>query len=191
MSTPYLITYIVLWLLVAVEAVGLLALYHHFAQMYLATREGRDSHGLPEGTKVARAFYRDLSGRRIALPARDRPQLLIFTEHVCPLCERLRPDIRAFAERSEVEIAVVCVGPLEEVRRWAQPLGKAVTTIPDPGGRIAARFKVGLSPFLIGMNAAGTVRARAIVNDVKGVEWAAERLSVSPIDITDDVVVMA
>ena len=45
MSGPLLGSYIALWILVAVLSVAVFALYHHFGQMYLNSREGRETQG--------------------------------------------------------------------------------------------------------------------------------------------------
>jgi hypothetical protein len=176
MSTPYLISYVFLWTLTCAMVVAVLALYHHFGQMYMSSREGRTVHGLDEGTEVAEQQYVDLAGRAVTLPRHGERSLVLFTDTVCKLCRNLRPDLAAFARRVDFHVSVVCVGTRNEVAEWAEPLDDALTVVPDRGAKISTRFKVGLSPFLILIGEDGKVRARGIVNDADGLNRAAERL---------------
>jgi hypothetical protein len=182
MSTPYLASYVFLWLLVVALAIGVFALYHHFGQMYLTSREGRARHGLAEGTLVKSRWRETVDGARVQIPTPGRLQLMIFTETVCPLRHRLQPDIRNLANRDDgIDVAVVCVGEVRDVQRWARDLRGEVTVIPDPGAALSVKYSVGLSPFVIAIGADQRVRARAIVNDAAGLDWAAERLLVTPL----------
>lgn len=176
MSTPYLVSYVFLWILTGAMVVAILALYHHFGQMYMSSREGRAVHGLAEGTEVAAHEYVDIAGRPTTIPRLGERSLVLFTDTVCPLCLNLRPDLAAFGRRVDFPVTVVCAGTHDQVAEWAEPLGDAVTVVPDRGATISSRFKVGLSPFLMLMGADGTVQARGIVNDVDGLNMAAERV---------------
>jgi len=83
---------IVLWMLVILEALALFALYQHFGEMYLTTREGRQSQGPSVGSPLKRVDATDISGVARGLPTQSRPAFLLFASTSCPLCERLRPD---------------------------------------------------------------------------------------------------
>ncbi len=178
MTTPYLVSYAVLWLLVVVLCVAVIALYQHFAQMYMTSREGRHAHGLAEGTRVVARTYNDRHGRPLQLPSPATPQVILFTDTTCPLCKKLLPELDSFAQRTRTSLALVCVGMQDDVARWAAPISsEEIIVVPDPKARISSEFRVAISPFLVAVDRSGTVRARGIVNDIEGLERAHEILS--------------
>lgn len=176
MSALFWTSYVVLWILVAIFAVALLALYHHFGEMYLNSREGRDRQGPDVGTVLGSAQLVGVDGGTIALPP-ARPALLLFMSTDCKLCGRLRDVIAEFAERhDELETLVVCAGQASQVREWAARIEGRLPVGIDPQHRLAARYKIGMTPFVVGARGDGTVVLRGLFNDIDGLELAAEQL---------------
>lgn len=176
MSELLLISHVVLWMAVLIETIALLALYHHFGEMYLNSREGRASQGPELGSRPKSVEVQDVSGVNVQLPASEVRSLIVFATTDCELCGKLREDLRHFAvNRPDVRPLVVCAGDEDEVSRWAGGLDEFVTVVPDRGHKIAARYGVGITPFCVGVDEGGTVLTKGIVNDLQGLESAADQ----------------
>jgi hypothetical protein len=174
MTGPLLASYIVLWLFVAVLVVAVVALYHHFAQMYLHSPDGRATQGPEEGRQLAALAASDLLDNELTLPG-HRPAIVIFSSVDCPLCGELRLMLSAFADGNpDLDLVVICAGEDAEVREWAAPIASPVRVVADARQRISARYSVGLIPFGMGVDAAGVVRAKGIVNAEDGLKVLAD-----------------
>jgi hypothetical protein len=173
-----LVSYIALWVLVLVQAVALFGLFHHFGEMYLSSRQGRAAQGPDVDALLTHLRARDLDERLIDLPLVGRKTLLVFADTGCGLCGRLRPDISSFAtDTPEVAVAVVCGGKLEAIREWSRPLAEGVMVLPDPSRRLAAQARIGITPFLVGVDESGRVRGKGIVNDREGLDAMSDGLT--------------
>jgi hypothetical protein len=169
MSGLLLLSYFALWVLVAVEAVAIFALYQHFGQMYLSSRDGRASQGPALGTNLKQMAAHDIYGQELSLPAIEAPSLILFASTTCSLCRKLLPDLDALVRtRSDFKALVVCAGNRDAVRSWAKGIDEGLAVIPDPGYAIAARYGVAFTPFCVACDEHGIVRAKGLVNDVGG-----------------------
>jgi hypothetical protein len=172
MNGWFLASYIALWVLVAVLAVALLALYNHFGQMYMSSREGRAAHGPAEGSALAPAEARDVLGTPVTIPVPGRDTLMVFTTTQCELCDELKPGLNRLARaHPECAVLVICGGEREPVERWGRDLPDPVL-VPDRTSHIAARYGIGLLPFLVMTSETGVVVTRGIVNSEQDLELA-------------------
>lgn len=170
----WLIRYIALWVVVVAQSVALLSLFHHFGQMYLNSREGRADHGPERDSQLARRIAQTLLGSEVAVPVAGRPGVVVFTHTDCELCRELRPALRDLALRhAEVNVSVICAGPENQVRQWAGDLIEVADVIPDRRGRISTAYRIGVTPFLVAVDAHGTVKGKGIVNNLDGLERVA------------------
>lgn len=173
--TLFEVSYAVLWILVLVLGAAVFALYHHFAELYLASREGRASQGPEVGSSINR--LRLAGGRDYELQL-GQPTLLLFTSTTCKICEKLRVDIGQFAaRRPDIAIDVLCAGSGREVSDWARALPSRVRVFGDRGYKVAATLGIGMTPFVVGVDAAGQVRVKGLVNEEFGLQWAADETS--------------
>lgn len=169
MNALFWFSYALLWGLLAIVSVSVFALYHHFGQMYLTSREGRENQGPAEGTALRRVEATDIDGVPVLLPPRGVPALLVFTSTTCPVCEAVRADlIRTTRDEPGVKVYVFCHGSTPAVREWAGELADVATVLADQRLRLTARYEVGVTPFGIAVGADGAVKARGIVNDGDG-----------------------
>lgn len=165
MSTLFWVSYALLWLLVAVLAVAVLALYHHFGQMYLNSRESRADPGPERGRPFTPDKAVDLAGNTVTLPLPDRPALVLFASTTCPICAQLRDHVaRISAERPDLPVVVFCEGTEAAVADWAGDLRDTTRVVADPRRRHAHRHDVAGTPVCVAVARDGTVRATAIVN---------------------------
>lgn len=157
-------------------AIALLALYHHFGEMYLNSREGRERQGPEVGKMLKRWTGLDIAGREWVLPARA-PSLMLFVSVDCKLCGRLRNGIAAFAtQHPDLAVTVLCDGQVSQVKSWAESLRGEVPVIADPLHRKATAYGVAMTPFVVGCDSDGVVVLRGLFNEIEGLELAAEQL---------------
>ncbi|MEN3358346.1 MAG: hypothetical protein V7637_2328 [Mycobacteriales bacterium] len=181
MSTPFLVSYVLLWVLVAGLFVGMLALYHHFGEMYLSSPQGRSAQGPDEGSTLKALEAHTVDATAVVLPV-DRPTLLLFVSTTCDVCKEVRTAVpRLVADHTDVSVVVVCAGRPAMVRAWAEPIAGLVPVIADPRSRISEQYQVDLRPFCIAVGADGLVRARGIANTHDGLEMAVEDAKSLPI----------
>jgi len=172
-----MVSYVALWVLVAVMAVAVLALYNHFGRMYLSSREVRGTQGPAVGSRLAAFRAAALDESDVAVPS-GRPLLLLLASTDCPECGRLLDPVQRLAEQraGEVDVVVVCGGRRTEVTEWARGLRSPVRVIIDYNFRRAAAMGVGITPFVVAVDAAGVVVARGLVNGEDGIRFAVDDL---------------
>jgi hypothetical protein len=174
MSTAFWFSYALLWALVAALVIAVFALYQHFGQIYASSPEGRATQGPEEGARLAPLEVDDVNGKALMLPLMDRATLVVFASTTCTICAELRNSLRRLAvEGPNIAIVVLCEGHPRTVRAWAGGLAAQVPVIPDPRGRLAARYGISVTPYLVVVGQDGVVRGRGIVNDYEGLELAA------------------
>lgn len=158
------VTYAILWLIVAVQFIAIFALYHHFGEMYLSSREGREEQGPELGQTAAHLQESDLDGRLASLDYGSAPKLLVFMSTTCTPCTRLLPVIeRLSRRRAEIEVFVICAGEAAAVADWASSLRPACRVVADPGRKIALRYGLAVTPYLVGLDAHNVVQAKGVI----------------------------
>jgi hypothetical protein len=168
-------SYVALWVLVLVMAAAILALFHHFGTMYLSSREGRATQGPAIESRLSPFAATTLDGTAVSLPS-GRPALLLLASTDCPECGRLTGPLQRLAESraGELDVVVLCGGRRTSVLEWARALGAPVRVVADRNFRRATAMGVGITPFVVGVDAGGVVRARGLVNGAEGLAMAAE-----------------
>lgn len=175
MSAFVTATYIVLWILVVVQFFAILAMYHHFGEMYLGTPDGREAQGPKVDARLRPLATADLDGNHVLLPLHSNPALLLFTSTKCPLCEKLLPELNDFANaHGDTRLMVICAGDERSVREWSSGVTKPVHVIADRGQQISRQYDVGSIPFCVGIDETGTVRVAGLLNTRRGLEEAIE-----------------
>jgi methylamine dehydrogenase accessory protein MauD len=177
LSIALLVTYVLLWLLVAALTVAVFALYHHFGEMYLSSREGRSRDGPELHRTIKPATVRDLAGEDVRVPRPAVPTMLLYATTNCPLCTELVPALTEVAAREQdIETVVVCGDEPPAVAAWADGLSSAAVVVPDGNRALATRYRINATPFLVLIDRDGVVRAKGIVNGRDGLEQAVQRL---------------
>jgi len=188
MTGLFFTSYVVLWVVVGAQLLAIMALYHHFGEMYLGkTREGRASQGPEVSSKLRRVETQDLAGNAIVLSESSRPSFMMFASTGCKICTSLKPELSRFAEtnRDNIETIVICAGDRNAVRAWAVDLGPNVRVIPDMGNHIADQYDVSIIPICVGVDAAGEVRSTILVNDRRGMEAVLKQILRDRLDTSE------
>jgi hypothetical protein len=179
-------SYAALWVLVLVMAAAILALYNHFGTMYLSSREGRAIQGPAIESRLSPFHATALDGTLVAIPS-GRPALLLLASTDCPECGKLLGPLQRIAESraGELDMVVLCGGRGVDVGAWARGLSAPVRVVADRNFRRATAMGVGITPFVVGVDGGGVVRARGLVNGAEGLGMAAEDVLRAPLDGVD------
>lgn len=169
MSSLFLTSYIALWAIVVVQFIGLFALYRHFGAMYLGTRQGRASLGPAIGERLVMQSATTIDGSLVRTVLSGQESVIVFVSTKCEPCEKLILALPEFAlANPEIRIAVISKGSLAETRAWTEVLTNVIAIVPDPGGRLGAGLNIGVTPYAVGLDETGLVRAKGVVNDGDG-----------------------
>jgi thiol-disulfide isomerase/thioredoxin len=172
-SAPFLISYALLWALVIVQFAAILALYHHFARVYVSSREGRQAQGPDLGASLAPLRATCLDGTSPSVTDANRPGLLVFLSTTCAPCDDLAPALARLATSwPEGWLLLVCAGDPADVRGWSARHGLPDGIVaPDRGGRLTADHRVAVTPYCIAVSDDGTVAAKGVASNEPALEW--------------------
>lgn len=154
----FLVTYVLLWFLVATLAFAVMMLLREHVRTLRSLREGRSLlGGPPEGARAP-----DLpEGARVRGPqgGGELPRIVVFLGVRCQACWGYRAAVSAFAEdrANRVEVEVSCVGSPEEVVEFVDEMWVGVPVYADPEGRISGAWRVFMTPFVVAVDEEGRV----------------------------------
>jgi len=101
--------------------------------------------------------------------ARDRSRLLLFVSPACPVCKKLLPIARSFANAERLEVVLVGDGDIPEQRAMIRRFGlESLPFLNSP--QVGLSFQVGKLPYAILIDAAGVIRAKGLVNNREHLE---------------------
>jgi len=173
METPWLISYIVLWLIVLTLGILVLLLYRQLGIMYLGSAEGVSRDGLEKGTTAPDFNLTDQYGNAQRLSAyRGRPVVLLFGSPHCSPCRTLMPQLHDWA-RSHPDVGVVWLNAAseDESLKFVSDLGATLPVAPyTPESKLMDRYKVRVTPFMFLLDERGIVRAKGLANTKSGLD---------------------
>jgi len=176
MTGIWLVSYIFLWGIVALQIVFLFALARQIGLLHERVKPVGArmlSSGPQIGDTVFPLEMTDISGRSttLAVPRQIRT-LLMFISPTCPQCEELLPSVRSMqrAERDNLEIILIgAEGDVALYRALAQKyqLSAFPLVMADDLG---AFFRVDTVPYGVLVDREGKVRAKGLVNNLTHLE---------------------
>ncbi len=173
MDTPWLISYIVLWLIVLALGLLVLLLYRQLGIMYLGSAEGVSRDGIDKGATAPDFALTDQYGNPQRLSDyRGRPALLLFGSPHCSPCRTLMPQLHEWA-RAHPEVGVVWLNAAseEESLKFVSELGATLPVAPyTPESKLMDRYKVRVTPFMFLLDEKGVVRAKGLANTKSGLD---------------------
>ncbi|MXX77674.1 MAG: hypothetical protein F4Z33_01515 [Gemmatimonadales bacterium] len=180
MSWLFWAGYAALWVVVAVLAAAMVMMLREHADLVLGSREGRSRlHGPPEGTAAPKLEGDEVRPVEGYAPG---PRIVLFMAVTCQPCHQRRPQISYFAadHGDTVDTVVTCSGSVEDVRDFAVELGPEVSVLADPAGDTAAKWRVFMTPFAVGVDGEGIVRGKVANPGYDTLLLLARLLTVTP-----------
>ncbi len=98
-----------------------------------------------------------------------RTTLLLFVSPTCPVCKKLLPIAKSFAEGENLNVILVGDGDVDEQRRMIQSEGLQLVTY-VVGPEVGMAFQVGKLPYAILIDRSGVIRAKGLVNSREHLE---------------------
>ena len=190
METPWLISYIVLWLFVLALGVLVLLLYRQLGIMYLGSAEGVSRDGIDKGTTAPDFNLTDQYGNPQRLSEyRGRPTVLLFGSPHCTPCRTLMPQLQDWS-RAHPEVGVVWLNAASEAEslKFVSDIGATIPVAAySPESKLMDKYKVRVTPFTFLLDEKGVVRAKGLVNTKGGLDlYYREMRSGGPVIDQDD-----
>jgi len=167
MSGAWLVSYIVLWGVVAFQAVVIFLILRQLGQMYLGTAQGVSRDGLAPGRKAPEFTVPDLAGGTISLAQfHGTPLLLVFGATNCNPCKSLMPDLNAFADeyRGQLNVLYLSRSEPDAARAFAAEFDVRVPVGVHPDTELPEQYLARVTPFAFLIDGEGIVRAKGLAN---------------------------
>lgn len=117
--TPLIFSHLATWVLLILLTLAVLALYRHFGQLYMNTRENKSAQGPALGSSILSLGEKGLDGQDVFLPD-GRPTVMVFADTDCEHCAQIRDELIQF-EAGSVRFVLLCSGRKSDVVAWARP----------------------------------------------------------------------
>ncbi len=185
MIDALVVSNIVLWVVVCVLALIVVALTRQIGLLHeriapvgaLAVERGPSV-----GDQVLDLMVESLAGQRIEIAAAGKKTLLFFLSPTCPVCATLLPTLQRMvrAQSEETRLLYASDGPRAEHEAFCKTKG-----LPQSdyllSRELGLHFEVSKLPYAVLIDAAGTIRAKGLVNTREHVEslFEAERMGVA------------
>lgn len=174
MSGIWLLSYLLLWALVAVLILLVVGMLRQIGQLQMKTDPEQGvlvtDDGLPLAEPApafeAREAFED---RVVSFPPGRRKAVVIFLSTTCQPCYELVPHLNGFweKERSSYEFYIICSGSREQVREFARLYNAVFPMVYDADGEIVQRFQHRRTPYAYLVDEHGIVRMKGVVNEEK------------------------
>lgn len=173
MSSSFLISYVLLWLLVIAESVMLLVLLRELGRVYAGQAASIAGDGIRLGKPLPSVSVATVDGSRALddVIGYQRMTLLLFVSSACPACPDAVAAVNHYRRR-ENAVGVVLVTRTESLSAYADGARTTVVGIDEEVAR--KQLKVRATPFAMLVDQFGIVRAKGIVNRQQHVEELVE-----------------
>jgi methylamine dehydrogenase accessory protein MauD len=175
MSTPLLVSYVLLWVVVALLAVVVLAAVRQIGliQHRIPPVGARMTAVGPQIGSQAPGFNGpDLFGRPTTLGSpRGRKSLLVFVSTRCDTCDDLAPAIKSIArsESDMIDTILMSDSPEEDVRNYARR--HSLTHLPIVVSQeVVESYAVQATPYGLLVDESQNVVSKGIVNNIEHLE---------------------
>lgn len=154
MNTPVLVSYVGLWLLVALQGlliIGLLRVVYRLQSEVIAP-------GLADGDPGPDFMATALSGEAIASAAfRGARTALLFVSTTCQGCRATLEDLSPLKAKAAGRLIVICAGDEAATRALAETYSLNVPVVPDPDLAISRLYRIDSVPTAVLIGAGGII----------------------------------
>jgi methylamine dehydrogenase accessory protein MauD len=174
---PLVVSQVLSWVVILALAVTVLALTRQIGVLHervaplgaLTTKTA-----IQVGDAAPEFDVADLAGRKLHLGGRrgdGRSQLLLFVSPVCPMCKKLLPVARSFAQSERKAVDIVLMGDGDRPSHEAMVKEHRLEAMPMVLSPIVGiTLGIGKLPHAVLVDADGVVRAKGIVNSREHLE---------------------
>jgi peroxiredoxin len=161
MSAPFILTYVLLWAVVAFQSMlllGMLRVIHNLRQGHEQGHAAAEPAGEPRaerliGQQIPSFAAVDISGARFeSEQLRGRSTVVLFASPNCSSCLLALEQLSTVGRKANGNVVVVCGGKEESCRGMAQDFGLTVPVIVDEDDEIQRLFDVAANPTAVLLN---------------------------------------
>lgn len=167
----WLVSYVVLWGVVALLAVLLVSLARQVGILHLRVGPRGalevDDEGPPLGELAPPADLPDADGRPVAVGGPGEPQFLLFVSPGCPVCREVLPGVPAVVRATNLSPRILVDD--DDPRALAAYAGRDGGPVLSAGA-LARAWGIPGTPFAIVLDETGVVRAKGTVNTLEQME---------------------
>lgn len=183
-SLPFIVSYVLLWLLLLFIAAVLLVVVRELALLRVRVGPEPGALATDEGPKIGAVLPQfeavTLGGAPIRMGPRSGPTVLVFASPHCRPCRDLLPALQRIVRRgARVQFVLIVHGDRSEVESLMRLYELDAPVIADADHRISKLFGVETVPLAILADQDWTVVTKGIVNNEEHVE-ALLRKEVTP-----------
>ena len=172
----WLVSYVVVWLLLAALTVVVVALARQIGTLHLRLGPRGalevDDEGPPLGEAPPPEETTDAKGEPARIGGPGEAQLLLFVSPGCHLCEQVIPSLPVVARTHELKPYVLADVDAEETVSQYERRRLSVRVVSAVG--IGQRYRVPGTPYVVVLDALGVVRAKGTVNNLEQLEGLVE-----------------
>jgi methylamine dehydrogenase accessory protein MauD len=176
MNGPWLISYVLLWVVVAALSVLILSLLRLVGQLHQRIGPAgamTTSHGPGIGERLSDRLAESLLAEHPELSfPRQRDALLVFVSPSCPACGELLKSLPAFQRRYEREMDVILISTSSDAQGNRDLIEKVermrMTCLVSP--RLASAIGIVGAPYCLWVDRLSTVHAKGITNHTEHLE---------------------
>jgi methylamine dehydrogenase accessory protein MauD len=101
--------------------------------------------------------------------AAQQSRLLMFVSATCPVCRKLLPIAKSFADSENLQVIMIGDGDVDEQRRMIEEYGlQRLPYVISPA--VGMAFQVGKLPYAVLIDREGVIRAKGLVNSREHLE---------------------
>jgi methylamine dehydrogenase accessory protein MauD len=170
MSLPWLIAFVVLWIIVlglgflllgTLRALGLLSWRLEQLEATTPSRLGRS--GLKPGKKAPEFTLPSVAGGEVSLhDFVGRKLLLVFVQSGCSPCQEIVPELNRLHGRGEPRVLVVNNGDRAAAGRWAEEVKARFPVLVQEQLSLSKRYQALATPFAFLIDERGIIRSTGI-----------------------------
>jgi hypothetical protein len=179
-QTLFWVTYIALWMLMALIIAAVFFLYRYHGSLFLNSSEGRTNQGPSVSEPLAGIRVWDTGGAPVLMgELSTSSQFVFFASTKCGPCVKARDALGAFAERHKagLETIVICQGSDQQVQAFAGDMPKHIRIVSDPKWEIGTKLRISSTPFALATNEKGTITAKGMPDTEEAFQWFSNRLN--------------
>ncbi len=173
MTTPWLISYFVLWgivlgvsflLLGTLRSLGLLQWRFDELEATRPVRKGRE--GLPPGKKAPDFTLPSTTNDEVSLSDfAGRKVLLVFTQTGCGPCHDIAPELNGVQDKGEHQVLVVNHGEPEDAAEMAAEVQARYPIVTQNDWDVSKKYQVFATPYAFVVDEKGTIASKGIVGN--------------------------
>jgi methylamine dehydrogenase accessory protein MauD len=171
----WLVSYAVLWIVVAVLCATVVALARQVGLLHLRLGPRGaleiDEEGPALGETIDAVQVTDLGGDPVTIAAPGQSQLLLFVSPGCSTCEQVLPSISALAN-GDVNPVVLADADIETTASMLHDRRVPAPVVAAPS--LVRALDVPGTPYVLVLDGDGVVRAKGTVNNLEQVEGLTE-----------------